>query len=164
MNQGNTTSGACLCGSHFNLGLSFLIFKTRCPDRSKWSMQFLFPVLGSNGLWSYSLTSWILWLQAGVSASTLVSAFLIYRITKVHGNTRAQEEVLNEHLSGTAANTNSHKDQQQRNEEKLQENEVQREDRTEREATGNRNAVIQDIQKKHSRNWWMEAKSVFKSL
>ena len=32
---------------------------------------------------------------------------------------------------------------------------MQREDRTERKVTGNRNVVIQDTQKKHSRNWWM---------
>ena len=59
---------------------------------------------------------------------------------------------LNEHLSEqpqiqTPTKTNSRETKRS-----LQENEVQREDRTEREATGNRNAVIQDIQKKHGTN------------
>lgn len=81
-------------------------------------MQFLFQFLVLTD-YEAILTSCEFCGYRQASLPQLLSpAFLIYRITKVHGNTRAQRRFSKRASLWTAANTNSHKDQQQRNEEK----------------------------------------------
>ena len=86
--------------------------------RSKWSMQFLFQFLVLTD-YEVILTSRKFCGYGQASLPPLLSpAFLIYRITKVHGNTRAQRRFSKLASLWIAANTNSHKDQHKRNEEK----------------------------------------------